>query len=279
MSGKLLKYSIEIFILLIISIVTSGGAMSEQTPQFSNIKDIPESAWKTLAEKKIYFGHQSVGFNILAGIGDIMANNPLIKLNIVETDEPEDFENPLFAHSTVGSNTKPKSKIDAFANILEKGIGEQADIAFFKFCYIDFHSNTNIEEVFNQYKDTIFLLKEKFPQVKLVHSTVPLTSQQTGPKAWVKKILRKPLRGYEGNITRNQFNELLRTEYEGKDPIFDLAKMESTFPDGERSSFTKDGTTYYSMVQDYTDDGGHLNETGRKVVAEQLLIFLANILE
>ena len=34
---------------------------------------------------------------------------------------------------------------------------------------------------------------------------------------------------------------------------------------------------YYSMAPEYTTDGGHLNETGRKRVAEQLLIFLANL--
>jgi hypothetical protein len=279
MGYKLLRYLIGVFISLIFLIPSHGGIMAETTTLFSNVKDVPESAWKALAEKKIYFGHQSVGFNILAGVRDIVAENPLITLNIVETQNSADFENPLFAHSTVGSNTRPKSKIDAFANILEKGIGEQADIAFFKFCYVDFHSNTNVEEVFNQYKNTISSLKQKFPQVKLIHVTVPLTSQQTGPKAWVKKILGKPIRGYDDNIKRNRFNDLIRTEYEGKDPIFDLAKIESSFPNGSRSSFTKDGMIYYTMVSDYTDDGGHLNEAGRKVVAEQFLIFLANIVE
>lgn len=278
MGYKLLRYLIGIFISLIL-ITSHGGTMAETTTQFSNEKDVPESVWKTLAEKKIYFGHQSVGFNILAGVRDIMAENPLITLNIVETHDPADFENPLLAHSTVGKNTDPQSKINAFANVLEKGIGEKADVAFFKFCYVDFHSNTNIEEVFHQYKNTVSLLKQKFPQLKLIHFTVPLTSQQTGPRAWVKKILGKSLRGYDDNIKRNQFNDFIRTEYENKDPIFDLAKIESTFPDGERSSFTKDGTTYYTLVQDYTDDGGHLNETGRKVVAEQFLMFLVDLIE
>ncbi len=70
---------------------------------------------------------------------------------------------------------------------------------------------------------------------------------------------------------------MLIKQYEGKEPIFDIAKIESTFPDGTRSSFTKDGKTYYSMVPEYTYDGGHLNETGRKKVAEQLLILLAQL--
>ena len=62
-----------------------------------------------------------------------------------------------------------------------------------------------------------------------------------------------------------------------KEPVYDLAKMESTFADGKRSSFTKDGKTYHSLVPDYTRDGGHLNETGREIAAEQLLILMAGL--
>jgi hypothetical protein len=59
--------------------------------------------------------------------------------------------------------------------------------------------------------------------------------------------------------------------------IIDIAKIESTYPDGTRCSFSIDGKTYYSMAPEYTSDGGHLYEIGRKKVAEQLLIFLANL--
>ena len=83
--------------------------------------------------------------------------------------------------------------------------------------------------------------------------------------------------GYDDNIKRNQFNELLRKEYDGKAPIFDLARTESTLPDGKRSSFSKDGKNYYFMVPDYTHDGGHLNELGRKRAAEQLLVVLTAV--
>ena len=72
---------------------------------------------------------------------------------------------------------------------------------------------------------------------------------------------------------------MLKKEYEDKEPILDIAKIESTFPNGTRSLFTKDGKTYYSMAPEYTYDGSHLNETGRKKVAEQLLIFMANLVE
>ena len=87
----------------------------------------------------------------------------------------------------------------------------------------------------------------------------------------------RPVFGYHDNIKRGQFNDMLRKQYDGKEPVFDLAKIESTLPDGRRVTFTKDGMTYYSMVPDYTYDSGHLNELGRKIAAEQLLLPLANL--
>ena len=88
---------------------------------------------------------------------------------------------------------------------------------------------------------------------------------------------KKDIWEYDANIRKNEFNDLLRKEYSGKEPIFDLAYVESTFPDGRRSTFTKAGETYYSMAPEYTYDDGHLNETGRKRAAEQLLVLLANL--
>jgi len=66
-------------------------------------------------------------------------------------------------------------------------------------------------------------------------------------------------------------------KYAGKALILDIAKIESTRPDDTRRAFSLNGRTYYSMAPEYTTDGGHLNETGRKKVAEQLLISLANL--
>ncbi len=101
---------------------------------------------------------------------------------------------------------------------------------------------------------------------------------KTSIKTWIKKIIgKKDIWEYDDNIKRNQYNQLLKEYYEGKEPVFDLAKIESTYPDGKRCTFEKDGKTYYSLVSEYTSDGGHLNEKGRKIVAEKLLVFLANL--
>lgn len=258
--------------------------MSKETVKFPSIKDIPAAKWEKLSQKKIYFGHQSVGFNIIDGIKDLIKENPQVKLNIVETADQADFNDGLFAHSKVGKNTDPGSKIDAFANILDKGIGKKADIAFFKFCYVDVRTETEVRNVFSDYRNIMSKLMNAYPDTKFVHVTVPLTSKPTGfqglvrsAKDSIKKIIGRPVRGVDDNIKRNEYNKMLRKEYEGKGSLFDIAKIQSAFPHGTRCMFNKGGKTYYSMVPEYTYDSGHLNETGRKKVAEQLLIFFANL--
>ena len=255
-----------------------GDEMQINNVNLPSIKDIPNSSWEKLSQKKIYFGHQSVGFNIIDGIKDLMKENQQIKLNIVETSEPEALDNPLFAHSRVGSNMDPKSKTDAFASLMDKGIGDRADIAFFKFCYVDIGGQTHVQEIFTHYKDTLVRLRAKYPKTTFVHVTVSLGTSIATLKTRIKTLMgKKDIWEYDANIRKNEFNDLLRKEYSGKEPIFDLAYVESTFPDGRRSTFTKAGETYYSMAPEYTYDDGHLNETGRKRAAEQLLVLLANL--
>jgi len=270
----------SIMCIAIVAVLTGcgGGEMVEQKIQFPDIKSVSDAQWKKLSQAKVYFGHQSVGNNILEGIKDAMREYPGIKLNIVETSSPADFDGPIFAHSRVGKNVDPKSKTDSFVGFIQQGIGDKANVAFFKFCYVDMKEGTNVGDLFADYKSKMALVKEQYPNVKFIHVTVPLTTTKISWKTWMKeKMGKKDLWEYAGNIERNRFNDFIRKEYEGKEPVFDLAKVESTHPDGTRSSFTSEGRTYYSLVPEYTKDGGHLNEKGRKLVAEQLLILLATL--
>lgn len=275
--NNITKALTHLLVPLIFFLGCNGGRMEDQKKVYTSIKDIPESTWKQLAEKRIYFGHQSVGQNILSGVDDVLRGNPRIKLSLAEVKGENTFGAPQFAHSAIGSNGDPKSKIEAFSLLMDKGVGKSASIAFFKFCYIDFNPSTDVEKVFLMYKDTMALLQRKCPNTTFVHVTVPLMVLQKGPKAWVKSILGKPISGYEDNIKRCQFNDMMRKEYVGIAPVYDLAAIESTFQDGKRASFEKDGHTYYSLVEDYTYDDGHLNEKGRRIAAEQLLVLLASL--
>jgi hypothetical protein len=226
---------------------------------------------------RVYFGHQSVGYNLIAGIEDIRRAKPQIRLDLVETTDLAALPGPAFAHSGVGSNTDPESKIRDFVSRIEAAGPAGVDIAFLKFCYADVTATTPVEKLFASYRDAMARIEREFPRTTLIHLSVPLTLPQSGLKGWVKKLLGRHREGYEDNRARAAFNEMLRTEYEGKRPFFDLAAAESTLPDGSAVRVAIGPDTVPCLAKCYTSDGGHLNETGRVVLARDALLALAKL--
>jgi hypothetical protein len=275
MIKKMMANELLVFLLAIVN--GCGDGKMDPKEIFTPIQEVPGSAWEKFAEKRIYFGHQSVGYNIIDGIQDLVTENHQIKLKIVEGADPKDLIFPALAHSKVGKNSDPNSKVTEFTRLMDAGLGEKMDIAFLKLCYLDVTAPTDVAAVFAGYKENFSNLKKKYPRTTFIHMTVPLTTLQMGIKAWVKQMIGRSIDGYDDNKKREQFNEKIRKEYAGKEPVFDLAMIESTKPGGSRSSFKHGDQIYYSLVPEYTYDGGHLNEMGRKIVAGNLLVMLANL--
>ncbi len=268
-----MKQVILVMIVLLFT-VCKGENMNGTRLVLAAEINLSQKELQNLAGKKIYFGHQSVGYNIIDGIQDIMSiDGSGVKINIKETRDPNDFDVPVFAHSGIGRNTDPVSKIDDFKQLMESGVGNKVDIAFFKFCYVDVDENTNLEEVFKYYTDIISILDVEYPKVKFVHCTVPLTVIQGGVKAGIKKILGKSV-GEEDNMKRGIFNRMLKEKYGNR--VFDLAKVESTYPDGTKAEFDTNNGKFAYLISAYSDDGGHLNKLGKQRVAEELIRFLSN---
>lgn len=244
-----------------------------------SLHDVPPENWAMLAQKKTFFGHHSVGYDIIDGISDIMRELDCVKLNIVETCDPADFEQPVFAHLRVGRNTDPLSKIDGFRKIMDSGVGEKADIVFFKFCYVDVMRDSDVQQIFGSYRSAVEQLQGRYSRAKFLHVTVPVCSTPKGLqknlKHSVKSLIGKP-GVLDDNIMRQRYNRLLCDTYSGTEPVFDLALAESVDSNGLRRYATK-GERVYFMISEYTDDGGHLNSEGRRKVAEQLLIILAGM--
>jgi hypothetical protein len=247
---------------------------------FPSIDDVPKEYWAKLADKKIFFGHQSVGYNIIDGITEIVNERDEIKLKILETREPAAFDQPVFAHSQVGMNTRPFSKIQRFKEVMDSGVGSSVDIAFFKFCYVDIMRDSDPQEIFDGYRAAMEELKGRYPEVKFLHVTVPIRSVPKGVrsnlKQSVKSIIGKP--GFlEDNLIRRSYNELLAKAYSETEPFFDLALVESVDTSGFRCHAIKGAEKVSVMAPGYTEDGGHLNSLGGRKVAEQLLIILAEM--
>jgi hypothetical protein len=230
-----------------------------------------------LSKRRVYFGHQSIGYNIVDGLVALERDHPEIGLEVKETREGAQIVSGVFAHTRVGENKAPSSKIRDFTATLEGGLAENVDIAFFKFCYVDFEADTDAAKVFAEYKAAMVHLHEKFPRLTIVHVTVPLAVVQTGPKAIIKRLLGKKRWGADANIVRNRYNELLRSEYAGKQPLFDLAAIESTRLDGGAATFEEGGGTYPMLDPEYASDGKHLNALGGRWVAAHLVKYLAGL--
>ena len=263
-------------LLVLLGFGSNVEASMNDSVKFSKISEVPESIWLKLANKKIYFGHQSVGQDLLQGINELMDANPVIKLSILKTKSASDFGKPVFAHSYIGENEKPESKNREFSSIFGTELKDKVDIAFFKYCFVDINKNTDLNKLFEDYKRTITNVKNNNSNLIVLHLTVPLTTIQSGIKAWVKGLIGREVGRVDDNVARNKFNQMIINEYAGTDYIFDLARFESTKQDATREQFKVNGAKYYSMVPLYTYDGGHLNDVGKKYVAEQFLLFLVN---
>lgn len=221
---------------------------------------------ETLSSKKVFFGHASVGYDIVAGIETLISNNKII--NIFEMKEEFIMDKNGFYHKMNGKNSFPKSKCDGFKDFLiGSNIGNKFDIAFFKFCFVDFDEHTDVKAILDYYVETVDSIKKNFPNLTILHITTPLTTHLWGLKGFIKNLIK----GDIANVKRNQYNQLLIDRYADNEPLYDLAKIESTRPDGSRSSFKYKGQTYYSLHKGYTTDGGHLNELGRRIAAQELL--------
>ncbi len=262
---------------LLIPISCKGTAMSPVEPA-SQAPDaaVPAAAWDALAKLKVYFGHQSVGHNILDGVRALMKDAPGgARLDIRETSDPAAFAQPVFAHAAIGKNTAPLSKIEHFRQVLESGVGDAADIAFFKLCYVDIHGGTDVEALIRAYDEAIAALQTRFPKLAIPVVTVPLTAIPSGFKESVKKLLGRGEPDKAANVKREAFNAHLRGKYGPL--VFDLAALESTAPDGARTTFAAEGGAIPALYPGYTTDGGHLNAEGGRIAAAGLLIYLFEI--
>lgn len=231
---------------------------------------------RALSQKRIYFGHQSVGNDLLAGIRDL-SREANVPIEIVDAAAAGQLAAPRIVHAQLGENTRPLTKLAAFEGAMEQGWAGRSTIAFFKFCYVDIEARTDVRELFSRYVEAHQRLAGRYPDVTWVHVTVPLTVTQGGFKGYVKRLLGRAAAGERENVKRHEFNEFLRARFGGKEPIFDLALVESTWEDGRPNGFEWNGQTYPSLVAAYTEDGGHLDERGRRHAARALIRTLASL--
>jgi hypothetical protein len=250
--------------------------MVDEMPTFEQVS---AAEWQRLAGRTLFFAHQSVGVNLLDGVADLLQEHPDVGLRVVEVADASLVRGPGLFHRRVGQNGKPETKLAEFGAIATDAFADPASggVAMLKFCYADVKGHTDPVALFEAYRRSVGELEAARPGVTIVHVTMPLWKDTGFIDHWGTVALGKatPIRAL--NAARHRFNELLRQAYRGNAPFFDLAALESVRPDGSVSSVRHDGIRVPSLADEWTHDGGHLNEQARRRIAGYFLATLAKL--
>jgi hypothetical protein len=229
-----------------------------------------------VTQAKVFFGHQSVGMNVIDGIPGVYAARGLDAAKIVPCPAEAGAWTELsgyLAHAHIGQNGDPVAKIEDF-DARTRGLGGDLDVALMKFCYADVTSDRDVDALFTRYRATMSALERDFPTVAFLHVTTPLTTERDLKSKFKALLGRNESGGPEDNANRERLNAMVRREY-GADRLFDLAAIESTAPDGTRTSGSHQGHDYFALYPGYAADASHLNAEGSAIAAAQLLALIA----
>lgn len=226
---------------------------------------------RAAARARVFFGHQSVGRNLLDALPGVYAAHGVQAPPVLEVPAVGGRSGGYVAHAHLGENAKPLLKLADFDAALRGGLGDQVTVAAMKFCYVDVDRTTDVDALFAAYRGTLAALQRDHPRVTFLHVTTPLT---TGP------TLVQRLKGVLGrrtsppdNAARERYNQLLRAAY--GDRVVDLAAVESTTPDGVRVGGELDGVPYYALYEGYAADSGHLTPEAARAAVSVLLAAVA----
>jgi len=145
-----------------------------------------------------------------------------------------------------------------------------------KLCYADFNATSDARQVANDYIASLESLAQRHPDTIFVAITAPLMAVQTGPKAWIKRLIGRQPNGYLDNVRRAEFNTQLRERYLAAGRLFDIARAE-TESTGKYCMAHVDGQEVEALCPELTNDGGHLNERGQMLVAIAFLSFVSSL--
>jgi len=248
------------------------------------IDEIPDICWEEIRKQRVYFAHGPVGKELIAGLHTILDERPSIGLKILPYGEapsktqaggavsPPPFGTPAIVEGPIGADGDPMSKIDRFVAKLRSKEGQDVDVAVLLLSAEDFTRETNVESLHQHYVDSMRSLAGERPNLRIVHSTVPLSVPDRGMSARIKKFVG---RGADQiNAQRGRFNDLLRAEF-GRKAIFDIAHAESESMDGRACSVRVGNVRWPAMTPEHADDRGQINDQGRIAIAREFVTALA----
>lgn len=221
------------------------------------VATLPQGVMDAIGTQRWLFTHASVGSNMVDGLDDLRALDPLryrLATSWVGFDsgqqraaDPPATTLPGTVYECPRGNPGWAQKLAIFDNSVRLGGWREpkVEVVMDKLCYIDEDADAG------DYLATMAALRASYPHAYIVYATMPLTDG-TG----------------SDNVQRNVYNRAVRAACaSGAAILFDIADMEAHDPSGVEHTFSSGGAVYQRLYAGYTDDGGHLNTLGRQRVA------------
>jgi hypothetical protein len=225
---------------------------------------------------RVLFCHQSVGANIIQGVVELGSNGFAGRIcDLPSANMLSDAQ--LLVHEKVGRNGDSLSKLREFEIKVQQSADLKLDLALLKFCYVDVVEQSAAEALLTEYCAMVQTLLVNYPLLRIGHATVPLRRAPSGFIATLRQSLQGPHIEHRRNAVREWFNNQLRARFATSGLLFDLAAIESQNARGQRVYSVARGQRVPSLADEWTDDGGHLNAAGRRMVAEAFLQYLSAI--
>jgi len=119
--------------ILWLAVLASALACGTRTETKTEVRIVADEAVKkdlaALRGAHVFFGHHSVGANILEGLAELSK----------ETGIPVSID-----EAPVGENTKPLAKFEDFAKRGEANPSDGTQVMAMKLCYVDFRPDTEL---------------------------------------------------------------------------------------------------------------------------------------
>lgn len=207
-----------------------------------------------------FFAHASVGGNMVNGLSDLRSSDSTRYFVTSDSDDATPPASPsrgVFYEYNRG-NPGWSAKVSDFETYVNNGWRyPNVTVAINKFCYIDQTAD------WATYRDSMQSLESTYGNTVFVYMTIPIKTDTNS----------------EAGYQRQVFNDSLRNFISGSSSrvLFDIADIEAYSPGGVQQTSSYSGNTYQLLHADYTDDGGHLNGTGRVRVAKGLYTLFGRI--
>jgi hypothetical protein len=183
------------------------------------------SRWSVMADRTVYFGHQSVESGVIAGVEELSEESAL-PFRVVQTRDPATVDGPAFVHFPTGQNRDYASENAAMLRLLESRARAQRPVVVMEYCHRDIRSLADSSKMFEAYRDTVDTIQIEHPDATVVHATIPLPIVETVFRWRAKQFLGRPTRR-QSAAACDHYNQLLHAEFSATEPIFDLANIQA----------------------------------------------------